>query len=172
MKNGIRLRIACVLWVLVSSIHAEDSSPFKAPQKPHWRQPIAMVHAGERIYLANQKSASVTILTVDPLEVFAEIPVGQKLADLAVLQNGRLLAAVDEKAHQLLLLEPSEKGIQIRQRLAVAKNPVGISVDETGERGAVSSLWSRRVTLFRLEETRLKTEAVVDLPFAPEKCSG
>ena len=164
--------IACLTAAFAN--RAEESTTADIQKPPHWRHPIALVTTGDRLYLANQRSGSISILTSEPLEVFAEIPIGGKLSDLAVMQDGRWMVAVDEAAHQLLLLEPTNEGLETLHKLDVAKTPVSIAIDSTGRRGAVASLWSRRVTLFELENSdsksaRLKTRAVVELPFAPRK---
>lgn len=169
MMKGVRLGIAGVVLLLGFQIQAEDSPP----QKPHWRHPIAMVSSGERIYVANQKSGTISIVKADPLEVSAEIPIGQKLSDLKVLNN-QWLTAVDETAHELLLMEPASDRVRVVERIDVAKSPVSIAVDAAGKRGAVSSLWSWRVTLFAVDAAktsapRLQIQATVDLPFAPRK---
>src|SRR5688572_25289483 len=111
MTNRVRMGILGVVTLWSFAVQAEDS-PL---QKPHWRHPIAMVSLGDQIYVANQKSGSITILKADPLEVTAEIPVGQKLSDLKTL-NGQYMAAVDETAHQFLVLEPTKDGVQVRER--------------------------------------------------------
>jgi YVTN family beta-propeller protein len=76
------------------------------------------------------------------------------------------LLAVDEAAHELLLLQPDEDGVRVEQRLAVSPYPVSICVAPDGKQATIASLWSRRLTFVELGET-LQITAVLDLPFAP-----
>lgn len=167
MLNRVCMGIIVAL-IGIAATQADDT----LYNKPHWRHPISMVSLGDRIYVANQKSGSITVLKTDPLEVAAEILIGEKLSDLKVL-GGRWLIAVDEAAHQLLLLEPTADGVRVLHRFDVAKSPVSIAVDASGTRGAVSSLWSWRVTLFEVDEEsskpQLRIQPAIDLPFAPRK---
>ncbi len=168
-------RTACwlVLGLMPSILLAEVAPQLPVHQTPHWRQPVKMVSVGERIYTANQKSGTITIFKSEPFSVLGEIPVGQKLSDLAVMRQGKLLVAVDEQAHQVLVLKPTPKTVKVLQRIDVAKSPVSLAVDSTGQRLAVSSLWSRRVTFFQsqIEDQKpiLNSTGVLDLPFSPRK---
>src|SRR5688572_9418471 len=111
MKMGVRVGLAGVVLLSGFLLKAEESPR----QKPHWRHPIAMVSLGDRIYVANQKSGTITVLKNDPLEISAEIPIGQKLSDLKIISD-QWLAAVDETAHQLLLLEPAGDDVRVLER--------------------------------------------------------
>lgn len=174
MKKTVFLGFAAVFCGLISVLPAEEAAPLALSNKPHWRHPIAMVAVGDRIYVANQKSGSVSVVDAAELKVLAEQPVGQRLTDLAILQNGKCLVAIDEAAHQLILLNPMPAGVKVLKRLNVAKSPVGLAINSQGTRCAVASLWSWRVTLFESVSTKktehsLQKQAVIDLPFAPRK---
>lgn len=174
MKMTISVGLAVFCCGLVSFLSAEENALWDIANKPHWRHPIAMTTVGDRIYVANQKSGSVSVLDAGEMQVLAEIPVGQRLSDLAMLQNGKHLVAIDETAHQLILLQPQPRGVEVLKRFDVAKTPVSLAVNADGTRCAVTSLWSWRVTLFEIASQEgtaqtLRKQAVIDLPFAPRK---
>ncbi len=133
-----------------------------------------MASVENRIYTANRRSGSISVLAADDLHVVAEVPVSGHLSDMAVMNAGKSLVAVDETAHLLLVLEPKPDGVSVQTRIPVDKAPVSVAVDAKGTRCAVASLWPRRLTLFESEPKggqhgQLKRQAVLDLPFAPRK---
>jgi len=175
MMRLFLITVGCFLFCGSVSKNLADQPRQKSDtRKARWRHPIALVSVGDRIYSANQKSGSISVLDAGEMQVLAEIPVGRKLSDLVVLSGGQRLAAVDEAAHQLILLEPKLAGVKVIDRIDVAKTPVSLAVDAEGDRVAVASLWSRRVSLFQVGSgggsgIDLKRQAVTDLPFAPRK---
>jgi YVTN family beta-propeller protein len=132
------------------------------------RRPVALAQSadGERLFVANRDSGSISVIDLTTREVAAEHTIGKRLADLAPLPGSSQLLAVDESAHELLLLQPGDGGVQVVQRLAVSPYPVTICVAADGKQATIASLWSRRLTFVELGET-LQVVKVLDLPFAP-----
>ncbi len=168
MKSTFCLTILLACF-FVSMLAAEPPADKALHEKPHWREPIALTAVKDRIYTANRRSGTVSVLAADNLEVIAEAPVGRRLSDLAVMHSGETLVAVDESSHQLIVLKPTPSGVAVQKRIAVDKTPVRVAVDAGGTRCAVACLWSRRVNLFGSDKgtKKLSRRAVVDLPFAP-----
>lgn len=169
MKSSASIGLSLLLFGMALGVQAAEKPNVT---EPHWRHPIAMAAVGDRVYIANQKSGTVSVLEAGDLKVLAETPIGEKLSDLQVFSGGKLLAAVDEAAHQVLVLEPKPDGVKVLRRIDVAKSPVSLAVDTQGGRIAVASLWSRRLTLFEAMGESLgflEQTSVIDLPFAPRK---
>ena len=132
------------------------------------RRPVALVESadGSKLYVANRDSGSVSVIDLAQRQVVAEHTLGKRLAHLVALPNSDRLLAVDEAAHELLVLQPDENGLQITERLAVSPYPVSICVSEGGQSATIASLWSRRLTFVELSDSP-KIAAALDLPFAP-----
>src|SRR5262249_26419815 len=91
---------------------------------------------------------------------------GQRIVDLALVPRTSRLLAVDEHAHELLVLEADGQQLNIVQRLAVSPYPVSIQVSTDGSLITIASLWSRRLTFIEPGSTA-KVTHVLDFPFAP-----
>ena len=135
---------------LGSAISAADV-PLK--DQPHLRRPIASAWLveGKLLAVANQRSGSISIVDIEKRKVLKEAPVGERLADVASLPLEGWLLAVDEKRHELLVLQWDEDELRIAERIAVSRHPVSIAVSPAGSRCTVASLWSRTITTFGME---------------------
>lgn len=139
------------------------------------RRPVAVVLSADesRVWTANQSGGSVSTVDLAAKRVTAETAVGKRLSDLAATPDRRTLLAVDEAAHELILLDvASGAEPQVRQRLPVSPYPVGVTVRADGSRAYVTSLWSRRLTVIDLPRTpgeAAKTARVIDLDLAPRR---
>jgi YVTN family beta-propeller protein len=134
------------------------------------RRPVALVLAddGKQLFVANQRSGSVSVIDTAALRPVAEAAVGRRLADLAAAPDGRLLA-VDEGADELLLLGRKGPTLEVTGRVKVAPVPVSVQPDPDGTRCFVASLWSRQLTVVELAVDRPRAVRRIDLPFAPRK---
>lgn len=159
---------------------ADTSKAGNAELKTQLRRPTALALAdkGKWLFVANQRSGSISVLDTSNLRVLAEVNIGRKLADLALLPDERHLLAVDEEADQLVLLARRGTLLEPVERLTVSPGPVSVQVAGDGSRAFVVSQWSRRVTLVEVLPTsdtaaqprpRLRVLRTVDLPFAPRK---
>lgn len=133
---------------------------------PRWRQPIALVLSsdGKRLYAANRRAGSITLVDTAARRVVGEAPVGRSLADLTATPDGRLLT-VDEDAGELIVLVPKGDGLTVERRVPVAAAPVCVRISANGARWYVASLWTHRVTV--LEDDGRRSAQVIDVPFAP-----
>jgi YVTN family beta-propeller protein len=153
-----------------------------AELETHSRRPVALSFATDRrrLFVANRRSGSVSVVDVEQKTVVDEFQVGRKLVDLVGLPRSRLLA-VDESEAQLVLLNVAGTRPQIVDRMTFAATPVSVEVSIDGGRAAVASLWPRQVTLVEIagpERAKsdkadgaavLRTTRTVSLPFAPRK---
>ncbi|MDA2937347.1 hypothetical protein MYX75_03675 [Acidobacteria bacterium AH-259-A15] len=145
----------------------------------HLRRPVSLVlsDGGRRLFVANRRSGSISVIETDALEVRAEIKIGKTLADLAHIPRAgageERLLVVDEEAHELLVLAlsgPNSSNIEVLHRLAVSRYPVSVTVSDDGARCFVASLWSKRLDLIDLRDSsQPRSIGSLELPFAPRE---
>ena len=131
------------------------------------RYPVALATATDRLYAGCSRSGTVSVVDTRRNQVLGEVEVGQRLADLVILPDQRHLLAVDEAAHQVILLQRNDMPtvhsasspepllqpaplLQVVQRLRIPGSPVRVILCGNGRMAAVASLWARRLTLLRL----------------------
>jgi DNA-binding beta-propeller fold protein YncE len=140
------------------------------------RRPVAaaLLADGHTLCVANRCSGSVCLVDLDQESVLKEAVIGQRLADLAMLSDGRHALVVDEQRHELVVLTLAGNGLTVRARLAVGPYAVSVAVQPDGARATVAGLWSRRLEIIDLtalsspdEQGSLRIVHVVPLPFAP-----
>ena len=121
--------------------------------QPHLRRPIAAAWLveNELLAVANQRSGSLSIVESEKRKVLREVSVGERLADVAALPSAGWLLAVDEKRHELLVLQWEAGELRIAERIPVSRYPVSIAVSPDGSRCTVASLWSRTITTFGIK---------------------
>lgn len=163
---------ALILLIALSALPAVAAE--RGPLATQLRRPIALSFdaTGEWLYVANRDSGSISVLN-SAGRVSSETKVGAQLSDFVPVASTDLFLATDEKSHQLLVLRMKQDEIQVVQRVAVSPYPVGVTVWNDGRQAAVTSLWSRRVTLFELHldspDSIARQTQRLDLPFAPRK---
>jgi YVTN family beta-propeller protein len=134
------------------------------------RRPVAVVVAddGHRLFVANRRTGSVSVIDVDRRQVLAEPVVGQVLADLADAGEGRFLA-VDEEAGGLIVLTRRGDSLDATGRVQVGEAPVSVRV-LPGSRAVVACLWSRQLAIVdRIGDGSPKLHKTLALPFAPRE---
>jgi YVTN family beta-propeller protein len=132
------------------------------------RRPIALVQSadGKQVLVANRESGSVSVIDIATQRVVAEHALGKRLADLVSRPGSNQLLAVDEAAHELIVLVPEPDSLKVETRLAISPYPVSICVSPEGQWASIASLWSRRLTFVELGQSP-RIASVLDLPFAP-----
>lgn len=153
---------ACLLLAagLVAATAAES-----APAR--FRRPgaLALSENGAWLYVANQRSGTISVIETAQHQVTAEHAVGQRLADLAAMPDGKHLLAVDEAAGELIVLFQGGSQVEVRGRLAVGRTPVSVCALDA-RRCSILLRWPRRVVIAEWQPAPriIKT---LDLPFAP-----
>ena len=169
------MRILSATTIFLMALCVSDGHPCfasgRVQDEARLRRPIALqLDTGEqRLYVANQRSGSISIVDLNQQKVVAEFDIAGRISAMVSGGSGRLLVT-DETRHELLLLRCEGEQIQVEQRLPVSHSPVGIAVNQDYSRCTVTSLWSRRLTFVSLpsgEQTAAQVENVLDLPFAP-----
>ena len=134
---------------------------------PQYRVPVDLVCQNDFLFVANSRTGSVSKIAMTSNQLLAEWKVAESLSGIAAWRKGLLL--LDDHAHRLLwsIEEPGSSGLEPLLSLELPLYPVdgAVSADETSV--AVSSLWSRTVTLFRGQQDGLQKERQLSLSFAP-----
>lgn len=132
------------------------------------RRPVALCVdlEGNWLYAACRDSGTLCVVDLRRREVAAEHRLGQRLADLCWLPGTRKLLAVDEAAHELLVLSATDSEVQVLSRVAVSAYPVSVRAAADGTYATVASLWSRRLSRVDLEG-QPRVAWMLDLPIAP-----
>jgi YVTN family beta-propeller protein len=135
------------------------------------RQPAALAVSpdGARVYVANGKGGSLSVVDPKAARVLSEHDVGQVLVDLALFPDGRRLLAVDQATDALLLIEARDGQVRVAARQAVAPDPVSVVVAGDSETCIVASRWSRILTFVDLGSQGLTVKSTLALPFSPAK---
>ena len=134
---------------------------------PQYRVPVDLVCQNDSLFVANSRTGSVSKIDVTSNEVLAEWKVAESLSGTAAWRNGLLL--LDDHAHRLLwCVEESESSrLGTILSLELPQHPVDVAVSADESSIAVSSLWSRTVTLFRGDQYGLQEQRRLSLSFAP-----
>jgi cytochrome c peroxidase len=159
-------------WLAV----AGQGAPGRLLEAVQLRRPVAaaFLGGGDTLCVANRRSGSVSLVDLRQGQVRDEIAVGRRLADLAVLPDGKHVLVVDEERNELVALAFDGTSLTIRARVSVGPYPVSVSVGSDGRRATIASLWSRRVEVVDLAPLGAGTGPVslcvlhvVPVPFAP-----
>lgn len=140
----------------------------QVPVAKSLRRPVALARSGDGrwLFVANQRSGSISVIDLLARQVIAEYPVGQKLADLTVTKDDAWVLAVDEAAGELIALERQGPKLTVRNRLQVGQTPVSVQLMFDGSKCTVASLWPRQLTIVALG-AKPQILQKLDLPFAP-----
>lgn len=171
--RGLRLTVLTFLCLGLGGAILAADVPLK--DQPHLRRPIASawLDEGKLLAVANQRSGSVSIVDLEKRKVLTEAPAGERLADVASLPFEGWLLAVDEKRHELLVLQWDADELRIAERIPISRHPVSIAVSPDGSRCTIASLWSRTITTFGIEAAegpsppKLNKLGELPLSFAP-----
>src|SRR5437870_808822 len=127
------------------------------------RRPVALALAdgGAWLYVANQRSGSISVIDTRRQQPADEHQVGRQLADLVATPDGKHLLAVDEAAGELLVLTTDGFGVQVRGRIPVGMTPVSVCPLD-GTRCSILLRWPRRV-VFAEWQPELRIVKAVDV---------
>jgi hypothetical protein len=134
---------------------------------PQYRVPVDLVCQNDFLFVANSRTGSVSKIAMTSNQLLAEWKVAESLSGIAAWRKGLLL--LDDHAHRLLwsIEEPGSAGLEPHLSLELPLYPVDVAVSADESSVAVSSLWSRTVTLFRGQQDGLQKERQLSLSFAP-----
>ncbi|MGE0608820.1 MAG: cytochrome c peroxidase [Pirellulales bacterium] len=177
-SNRLASGVAASARVLFFAAMALAAGPLRSQTNlPVIRRPaaLALTEDDRWLLVANHRSGTVSVIDTVLEQVAAEHSLGRQISDVQLLPDGRLLA-LDEAAHQLLLLAMQGQEIQTLERLDVSPFPVSLSVSADGRTCFVASLWSRclskvAISMSTAEKNQptLRVTETLRLPFAPRE---
>ncbi len=136
------------------------------------RRPVALalLESEKTLLVANRDSGTVSVIDLLRQDVTGEYRVGNRLSDLRVGSSRSVILATDEASHELLVLKWSGKRLDVVSRTAVNHSPVSLTIDPTGKRCFVASLWARRMSIVDLTDLSApQVQLRIDLSFAPRQ---
>ena len=168
--------LLCLLSIAISfsglpSVTA-NPGPVQQSRSGKLRRPQTLTRLGDRIYVGNRDSGSISILDVKSLALLNEYRISNQVDDLIGHSDPGLLLAVDSTSHELLQIAVTKDALQVTSRMTVADYPASVVIMPSGDQASVASRWSRRVTLVMLaadHRNPLRATRIIDLPFAPQK---
>src|SRR3954470_3320664 len=107
------LRIAVIWCSFLAGSRSFDQSVFGAQPAPaQMRRPVAaaVIHEGNWLATANQRSGTISIFDLHDRVVVRETTVGKRLSDIIAMTNPQRLLVTDEEAHELVSVLVSPKG--------------------------------------------------------------
>jgi YVTN family beta-propeller protein len=175
------LLVVLLSAVLIGSYSRDEPAVCRAcgvdavPAK--FRHPVALALAedGRWLFIANERSGTISVIDTTNLKLAGEVAVGKRLLDVTATPNGRHLLAVDPEANELIILGRQGSDLKVVARIAVPIGPVKVRTAADGTRCYVASLWARKLTVIDLRpalgsapETPGKLTTLT-LPFAPRE---
>jgi DNA-binding beta-propeller fold protein YncE len=143
------------------------------PAVPALRVPVDITSHQQLIVTANSRTGTLSIIDSQSLQLAGEFRVGT--APSAVDSNGHFLLLTDHSRHSLQILKTRHDAnglcsLELVASTPVPRYPVDLAVSADGHSVAVTSLWSRMLTLLHLDDAgRLHETHRIPLPFAPRR---
>jgi cytochrome c peroxidase len=158
---------ALLLTVGVEIVQSGDAITVLPESEPAYRVPVELVWQRDHLFVANSRTGTVSCLDPDAGKVIAEWAVAESLSGMAEWRDGLLL--LDDSQHRLIWTtrHPDHGNLESALSIEVPQYPVDVAVSADESTVAVSSLWSRQLTLLKGQPDGLRIEHVIDLPFAP-----
>lgn len=161
---------------LSGGLEAATPAPTETTRTPA-RRPIALRfnHDGDRLFVANRASGTLSVIDARQQRVIAEHPVGTGLADLVPLPGGSFWLALDQVANSLLLLEERNGLVKVVTRESVKFDPVKLVLTQDGATCVVASRLARSLSFYSRAGTTpeprptLSLTGSVELPFSPQE---
>lgn len=165
-SSGLWTALICIL-ALASVANGGEELSSQQRSLPEYRVPVDLVWQKDALFVANSRTGSISKIDVGSAAIVSEWKVAQSLSGIAAWRNGLLL--LDDHAHRLLwsIEEPGSSRLETLVKLELPQYPVDVAVSSDETSVAVSSLWSRTVTLFQGHRDGLQEQRRLRLSFAP-----
>ena len=143
------------------------------PDQPSWRVPVDVAWHDGMVVTANSRTGTLSFVDSETLTVLGEWHVG--LNPVAIESAGSFLLLLDQSLHSLQVFraQRQDTGRVLLQQVStfeVPRFPVDLAVSVDGKSLAVTSLWSRILTLCSMDDSGCIRELQrVSLPFAPRR---
>ena len=142
-------------------------------QKPSYRIPVDVAWHHGLVVTANSRSGTLSFVDGNSLQPVGEWKIG--MAPAAIESVGSFLLVLDHALHTLQVLDVHQQTsnhVDIRQvaTMELPRYPVDLAVAADGRSLAVTSLWSRMLTLLDIDDTgRISERRRIFLPFAARR---
>lgn len=164
--------IAIFMMLFMKTLLADGSEPELRVQH---RRPsaAALINDGRILCVANRRSGTLSLVDTERRHV-SERQIGQQLSDVVVVPGSDQMLVTDFAGSMVVVVNHSEDGLNILDRVEVAAWPESVVVNQSGDLACVASLWSRRVNILKRREPaqgvtgRFAMQHQIDLPFAPK----
>lgn len=132
------------------------------------RRPIALMHVGDQLFVANGRSGTLSVVDVVQGQVIAEHKVTQQISDAIATPNGAILL-VDDVTNTLLRFQLAERKVMRSTLCDISHGGTKIAIDASSQRVYVSAKWARQVFLLDLDPgfEQVRRKRYVKLPLAP-----
>lgn len=135
------------------------------------RQPVAMAVVEGRVFVANSRTGTVSVIDAQNLSVDSEHRIADSLSNLERWPGTLKLLALDDAAHRLLAVDSRDVAFKPTVVTSLPRYPVRIAVSSSGRIVCVSSLWSRQISIIVLnpESNTVTKNRAVSVEFAPRE---
>jgi YVTN family beta-propeller protein len=168
-SNGIYAYLLLLLFCATGAAQQENYKPMM-----RLRRPVSLAVMDGHLFVANQRSGSISVIDIKNQSLVDELEVGSQLADLKVLAGGRYLLAVGQSPGQVILLRRRGAKLEVKQQLKIQGAPVSVTISTSGRFVTVASLWARQLSVLAVEGDPkdalvLRRIRTIDLPFSPRQ---
>lgn len=167
------MRTICSL-ILIALFSGSFLRAGEGPAAAALRRPVGLAVSpnGERLFVANRKTGTISIVDPEAKKVIAEPNIGVQLSSIERDPSGKLLLVTDDAAHELIIVKINDDELTVTQRLPVPKYPLKVVVSPDSKTAYVASLWSRQLARIQLTPDELGQATVAEvlsLDFAPRE---
>lgn len=132
-----------------------------------YRVPVDLVCCNDLLFVANSRSGTVSRIDPSTAEVTGEWKVADSLSGIATCRSDLLL--LDNQMHQLIRIAVHPESLEVIQSIELPQYPVDLAASADESTVAVTSLWSRKLTLLNADSDGLRIRNIIDLPIAPRR---
>lgn len=170
MKTHYHLGALLLFLVTPAAQAADEPGTKELPNvaaKRQWRQPVALALAANRwLFIANERSGSISVLDVESGQVVREVQVGKQLVDLRLTSDIKSLVVLDGEAAEAILFRHQDGDLTLLRRFAAPTDPRRLDLSADGKQAVITGRWSRTLGILDLLDGGLKT---IPLSFAPQE---
>jgi YVTN family beta-propeller protein len=116
------------------------------------RRPVAAVVVDDQLWVGNQRTGTISSIGLADWKVRWERKVASSIADMVLISEGehyRELIVLDAKDHTLRTFQLEQGELLERATVALPRSPIRLAWSSHERLLAVTSLWSRRVTMLQ-----------------------
>jgi YVTN family beta-propeller protein len=165
--------LGAAITAILSGAPRADEPGTSVLATPQFRRPaaLALSRDGQRLFVANRRSGTLSVINTSILRLTAEFAIGRGLSDVAVLRDDHHLLAVDQGASALIRIESRDGDLRVSKRIPLPASPTTLAVAPDESAYAIASRDGRCLTFMALnggnDEKTGENPRTVPLPFSP-----